>query len=196
MGMCGGLMMAAGIQAQRPFIGILYNLGRLGSYATLGAIFGTFSAWLPSQTLPFLQIISALLLILSAFYLFGLSSLIQRVEALGKPFWRLIQPHAKKILPIAKNRHALLLGFFWGFIPCGLVYTALTFSLSHQNTLLSVTSMLCFGLGTLPAMLGTTFLAQQIRPWLGRTSIKSILAMLMVAMALNIIRTLMSQVSA
>jgi sulfite exporter TauE/SafE len=42
----------------------------------------------------------------------------------------------------------------WGWMPCGLVYSALTLSASAGDILRSGLSMLFFGLGTLPAVIG------------------------------------------
>ena len=40
-----------------------------------------------------------------------------------------------------------------GFLPCGLVYSALALALTSAKPLTASTTMLAFGLGTLPMML-------------------------------------------
>jgi len=46
----------------------------------------------------------------------------------------------------------LLLGAVMGLLPCGLVYTALLVAATLSNPLLSALGMLCFGVGTVPAL--------------------------------------------
>jgi sulfite exporter TauE/SafE len=179
LGMCGGLMVAAGLNSNKPLLALGYNLGRLVTYVALGTFFGLFTFALPLSFFPYLKLISALLLLLTALYLVGANQLIQKIEYLGKPFWRIAQRYAKKVLPAKTFGSALALGFFWGFIPCGLVYTAVVFSLSQTSLTLTSLSMLAFGLGTLPAMVGVSLFASQLRPLLAKTRSKQVMAIMM-----------------
>ena len=67
-------------------------------------------------------------------------------------------PLRKKFMPINSVARALIAGMLWGFLPCGLVYSALALALSSGNPLTASGVMLAFGMGTLPMMLlaGTT----------------------------------------
>ena len=65
------------------------------------------------------------------------------------------------------------LGLVNGFLPCGLVYTALTASLSFSGMVSSVFYMLAFGLGTLPMMLSVTLGGQFVSLQLRNRIIKS-----------------------
>ncbi|EAR10283.1 sulfite exporter TauE/SafE family protein [Reinekea blandensis] len=194
LGMCGGIVLAAGLQAKSAAYSILYNIGRIGSYATLALIFGSLASMLPEQTFPAMKLISSLLLVLTALYLSGLSHLITRIEVIGKPIWALSQPVAKRLMPVRHPGTALLLGYFWGFIPCGLVYTALTFSLAQPTVGQSMISMLSFGLGTFPAMIGATLLATTLRAWLAKSAIRWLLAGMMIIMALIIFHDAVSSI--
>lgn len=187
MGMCGGIVVAGGIQAQSAVYAALYNAGRLGSYLTLALVFGVMAGALPDKAFPFLKLLSAGLLILTALYLIGVNRWITRIEVVGLPIWKLSQPIARKLLPVSHPGSALLLGYFWGFIPCGLVYTALAFSLAQPTVGWTMLSMLCFGLGTFPAMMGVAMLASSLRRWLSRKWVKTGLAIMMIAMAFVII---------
>ena len=44
-------------------------------------------------------------------------------------------------------------GMIWGWLPCGLVYTALALAATTGDVTRSALTMLAFGLGTLPAVL-------------------------------------------
>ena len=48
---------------------------------------------------------------------------------------------------------ALGLGLVWGWLPCGLVYSALAWSLASGGAMQGGGIMLAFGLGTLPALI-------------------------------------------
>jgi sulfite exporter TauE/SafE len=187
MGMCGGLMVAAGIHSKTALVAMSYNVGRLLSYMTLGLVFGSITLLLPDQFLPLLKLLSASLLLLAALYLLNANQWITSVEKLGLPIWKLVKPSAQKLLPVKNGATAIGLGYLWGFIPCGLVYTALAFSLGQKSPLSTTMLMLAFGLGTFPAMMGMSLLANHLRKWLSLPSVKALLAATMVIFSLTII---------
>ena len=75
------------------------------------------------------------------------------LEKLGAKLWRHIQPLGKRLFPIQTPLQAYLLGLLWGWLPCGLVYTVVAWSLTTASAYDGAMLMLGFGLGTLPAML-------------------------------------------
>src|SRR5690606_37864229 len=48
------------------------------------------------------------------------------------------------------------LGVVWGFLPCGLVYSAAALAATTGSAAAASLTMVAFGLGTLPSMLGMT----------------------------------------
>jgi sulfite exporter TauE/SafE len=50
------------------------------------------------------------------------------------------------------NKSIFLIGFFNGFLPCGLVYMALIGAVASSNILLGASYMFLFGIGTIPMM--------------------------------------------
>jgi sulfite exporter TauE/SafE len=86
-------------------------------------------------------------------YLLGLPQLVMPLEKVGGRLWRRVQPLASPFLPVRRFSQALPLGLVWGWLPCGLVYTALTSALSSGAPWRGALIMLAFGAGTLPAML-------------------------------------------
>jgi sulfite exporter TauE/SafE len=55
------------------------------------------------------------------------------------------------------------IGFFNGFLPCGLVYMALLGSISTGDALMGGIYMFLFGLGTVPLMTGAIFLGNFLK---------------------------------
>jgi hypothetical protein len=58
--------------------------------------------------------------------------------------------------------NALTLGFLWGWLPCGLVYSMLLFAATSGDVLRGALIMVTFGLGTLPSMLASSWFAPQL----------------------------------
>lgn len=183
LGMCGGLAVASGLSAAKPALMLGYNLGRISTYVILGVLFYFFASWLPQSVFPYLQILSSLLLVLTALYIFNFSNLLTYLEKAGLPLWKFIQPTIRKILPVESILASYSLGILWGFIPCGLVYTALVFSLSNQQLAYSAGIMAFFGLGTLPAMMGISLFAQRVRPLLNNTKVRVVISVSLIIFA-------------
>ncbi len=90
----------------------------------------------------------------------GLSLLTGRdllsLERLGGRLWERLRPLAGRALTLPPALRFAALGLLWGFLPCGLVYSALALSAASGSALAGGATMLAFGLGTLPAMLAVT----------------------------------------
>jgi len=161
LGMCGGIAIAFRTQTGSSFIMSLgYHCGRLLSYTLLGALLGTAAGAieLASWTIA-LRFIAGFLLVAMGLHTLELWMGIRHLEALGGVLWECIAPLAKRLLPPRKFHHSVLLGSLWGLMPCGLIYSALAWSASAaSDTLTSGGLMLAFGIGTLPAMLGSTLM--------------------------------------
>jgi len=170
IGMCGGIVGALSMQLPLPIqqskwrmlpylLG--YNIGRISSYIIAGMLVGylgmKFTSLLP-QPHPVGMAISGLFMIALGFYLGGWWSALVHLEKLGAYLWRFLQPLSKPLFPVKTPWQALLLGGIWGWLPCGLVYTALALSMASASIERGGLLMLAFGLGTLPMLftLGTT----------------------------------------
>lgn len=162
LGMCGGLISAVGFTQQagsRRFpILLAYNLGRISSYALAGALAGGLGATVLSlsglhQAQQFLYFFAALFMIALGLYLAGLWRGVAQIERLGKGFWQKIEPFSRRFIPVKTPWQALPFGMIWGWLPCGLVYSVLIWSLSAGSAVQGLLLMLAFGLGTLPNLL-------------------------------------------
>lgn len=149
-----------------------YNLGRIASYALAGAVVGTLHTFL---SLPFsqgtayriIQVLSAAIMAGAGLYIAGWFPRFAYIEKLGSRFWKFIEPYGRKMIPVKTRTQALLFGMVWGWLPCGLIYTALALAATTGDIVHSSMTMLSFGLGTLPAVVGvgimTTVLARLSR---------------------------------
>ncbi|MHA2763405.1 sulfite exporter TauE/SafE family protein [Vibrio harveyi] len=162
MGMCGGiaslLSMGAPNNKSSSSIPLFYNVGRLASYALIGAIVGGAISGLSelsglTQSLAWLRFVAALFMILVALYIAKWWQGLLVIEKAGQHIWKFISPAGKRLLPLKHPMYAFPFGFIWGWLPCGLVYSALTWSAVSGDALNGGLIMLSFGLGTLPSML-------------------------------------------
>ncbi|WP_199053007.1 sulfite exporter TauE/SafE family protein [Aquitalea sp. ASV15] len=194
MGMCGGIITALTLNlpaGQRRWLILLsYNIGRIGSYVLVGVLLGGLAgAGLslltarPAQLA--LLVLANLMLIAMGLYLAGLSSAITALEKLGRPVWARLQPLLARLLPIRSPRTALLAGMLWGWLPCGLVYSASLSALASGKATQGGLLMLAFGLGTLPNLLLMGVFADTLRQWLQQKPVRLLAGLLVAGMGLT-----------
>jgi len=123
-----------------------------------------------------LKTIAGIFLILLGLYLGQWLMWLSRVEHLGKNIWRHISPHTKKFIPIKNIKSAFALGALWGWLPCGLVYSTLTWALASADVINGALIMFFFGLGTLPALLSVSLGTMNIRVLLSHTLFRKLAA--------------------
>lgn len=179
VGMCGGIMGAlsmaipANAKAHRWLILLSYNLGRVFSYALMGAIVGVFAQQITeSGGAVWLRWLAGLLLIAMGLYLANWWRGLTYLETGGRYLWVYLQPLGKALMPVDNAAKAIVLGGIWGWLPCGLVYSALAYAMAQGDAVGGGLVMLTFGLGTLPAVLATGFVAQQLGRLLQRRQIR------------------------
>ncbi|MFC4699428.1 sulfite exporter TauE/SafE family protein [Glaciecola siphonariae] len=183
VGMCGGIASAFTFaipkQASPSFYILAYNVGRVLSYSLAGALSGYLGAIASNAihtTIPILTIISAVFLILLALYISDWYKGLSYFEKLGSHLWRYLQPLSKKMLPFKHPGYALGYGMVWGWLPCGLVYTALTWSMASGSALNGAAFMMMFGAGTFPALIAMSLGANFILPFLQHSLTRKTLA--------------------
>lgn len=164
VGMCGGIVSALAMGAgNRPRSTILlyviaYNGGRILSYALAGALAGFLSAQL-FQLVPgesgqnAVRWFFAGFTVALGFYLTGWWRGFAVLESMGGKLWATLQPFSKKLFPIDNPIKALCCGVVWGWLPCGMVYAALAWSLTSGSSVAGALMMAAFGFGTLPTLL-------------------------------------------
>lgn len=180
IGMCGGIVGALSFsQSESPSrarFGVFslllsYNLGRLFSYTLAGALMGGIgwlaTHWLDIRQLQLLlQLLAALFMLLLGLYLAGWWPVLLYLEKLGGVAWNRLEPVGRRLLPVRRPTQAVLLGMIWGWLPCGLVYSVLVWSVSAGGFIEGGLLMLSFGLGTLPNLLAMGLFASRLRNFL------------------------------
>jgi len=165
IGMCGPLALSLPVShnnnLSRISGGLIYNSGRILSYASMGLIFGSIgnfiiaSKWQGSLSIA-LGIIILLYLLFPKKY-FHFSSAV----TLGKPFM-LLRKQLGKLFQSKKLGSLLFIGVLNGFLPCGLVYLALTSSVISASPVNGGMFMTFFGLGTFPMMFATVLMGNYL----------------------------------
>ena len=181
VGMCGGLSSAFALQLpphlNRLGLIVLLNLGRISSYVLIGLFVGLVgqvgislddTRWLQNG----LYIAANILLLLLGLYLAGLSTAATQIERIGRPIWKRLNPILNRLLPIKSVPACFGVGMLWGWLPCGLVYSASLYALGSGNAVQGGLYMLAFALGTLPNLLAMGIFAAQLKTLLQRRAIR------------------------
>jgi len=191
VGMCGGISGALGLAvpgqktAWPRLIG--YSTGRVASYALMGLLVGMLGAYLATDIasgLAPLRVVAGLMLIAMALYLADWWRGLVWLERGGTVLWRGVQPLSRKLLPVSSTPQAIALGALWGWLPCGLVYSALAFALAQGSGAQAALAMLAFGLGTVPAVLATGAAAARLRTLVQKPGVRLGMALLVLVFGL------------
>ncbi len=146
---------------------LLYGSGRVGTYMLLGTGAGALGdgllRHLSSQHFHWPALLSAAIMLLLAVQLLGKSSPLVHLEKVGGHVWRRIQPLLKGLMPVDHPLKALALGGLWGFMPCGLLYSALMLAAGTASPLGGALTMLVFGLITIPPVASAGVFAGKLR---------------------------------
>lgn len=195
LAMCGGFAAALQLsmrQNQQSRLTVWRRVlaaaaGRLSSYSLAGALFGFFGAGLAGShgLMPaILKLFAGLMLLAMALYVgrwwFG----VLKLELLGQKFWQWLQPRLRLLLPLNSSGKAFMYGLGWGYLPCGLVYSALSWAIGSGSAIAGALWMLCFGLGTLPAVLLAGQSAALLQAFLQHVLVRQMLAVGLLCYAL------------
>jgi sulfite exporter TauE/SafE len=193
-GMCGGIVGALSVAppAGRAFpvhvtvqrvappgpalLNVLaYNLGRIGSYMSAGALAGALGNGIGQGAgalarLPALQAggywMANLMLAMLGLYLMDAWRGLARLEQGGQILWRHVAPLLRHLQPGRAGfgpGHMLAAGALWGWLPCGMVYSVLVTAMLSGSATRGALVMLAFGLGTLPMLLGLGLAGARLR---------------------------------
>ena len=166
IGMCGPIALALPLPKSSNIIFILgriiYNLGRVISYAIMGLVFG----WLGQKISlwGFQQILSILLGVAIVFFIF-LPSKTKDAVLSYSPIQKIISPLKSYIGKLFRQKSLpsfLLIGVLNGFLPCGFVYMGLAGAIAVANPMTGMLVMAFFGLGTFPAMFAVSIFGKFI----------------------------------
>lgn len=154
--MCGPIAFVLPVERSNKyksaFQTLLYHTGRVLSYAMIGLVFGLVGKGLYlagfQQRLSILAGIVMILSVLLPVSLFNKYNF-------SKPLYRFVGYVKSKLGFYLKQKSSstfFYIGFFNGFLPCGLVYMALVGAIAASNALGGALYMAIFGIGTIPMM--------------------------------------------
>ena len=171
-----------------PFV-FNYNFGRITSYAIAGALVGAIEALLTmhlgeTHGHRFLQLLSAVIMASAGLYIAGWFPRFAYIEKTGMLLWKKIEPYGRKLIPVKNLKQAYLFGMIWGWLPCGLVYSALALAATAGDASKSSLTMLAFGFGTLPAVIGVGVMTQLLTRLSRIKRFKEAVGLLMIILAL------------
>ena len=156
IGMCGPIAMMLPVDRDNPVKKttqiLVYHIGRLTAYATIGLIFGLvgrglYLAGFQQKMSIFIGIaMIAIVLIPEKFF---------SKYNLSKPVFKFVSKIKTSLGSQFKNKSyksLFIIGILNGFLPCGMVYVALFGAIAMQNEIFGVIYMILFGFGTVPVM--------------------------------------------
>jgi sulfite exporter TauE/SafE len=136
---------------------IPYHLGRVTTYSFLGLICGVIGKNINNY--DNFRIFSASMLFFASFLIFKLILKNINITIFRKKnsffsliFEKFFKIPTKNLFLNPKGFNGYALGIILGFIPCGLLYSALIICLSLNSYLISTLAMLCFAISTIPAL--------------------------------------------
>lgn len=193
LGMCGGIAGALSMTIPASALGtrlarnVGFSSGRIVSYTLAGAVVGTVGLAVAEAAGPtgriVLRSLAALLLLGVGLQVGGWSGAMAGVEGIGAGIWRKIAPWAARLRPGSSLARSILWGGVWGWLPCGLVYSALAVAATSATPASGAAVMAAFGLGTLPAMVAMGTFAHQAMARARSTTSRRLAGGLLVAFA-------------
>jgi sulfite exporter TauE/SafE len=172
MGMCGPIALALPLKTNswrtRFISALLYNFGRVITYAFLGLVFGLLGLgihiWGVQQWVSIG--VGTLMIFSVAFPLFFHGS------AMTSGFDRVfsgLKRHFGRFFGFRTYLSTWIIGLLNGLLPCGLVYIALAGALISTTPANGALYMIFFGLGTIPALLALSLAGNVISMKFRRT---------------------------
>jgi uncharacterized protein len=160
IGMCGPIAIALPVPDSNNlsfFTGrILYNLGRVVTYAFLGAVLGLVGSKIAlAGAQQVVSIVLGIVIIIAVL----LPQKYKNFFAQHPVIQKLAHPLKSNIgVLFSKGTFSamFLIGILNGFLPCGLVYVALAGAIASGDAISGVAVMILFGFGTVPAMFGAS----------------------------------------
>ena len=199
IGMCGGIIGALSLslpddirqrRQRHVFFISLYNLGRILSYSFAGLVVGYIGAEAAAYTdmsggPSILRHTGVVLMIAIGLYLAGWLPQLSKVERIGVPLWKVLEPIGRKLVPVTTMPRALLYGLVWGWLPCGMVYFVLVWALTSGSPAQGALTMAAFGLGTLPSLLAAGLAVSSLKRFTQMKTVRQVVGVLVIAMAIG-----------
>lgn len=166
VGMCGGIVIAYSStkvqqgwsKTQQSFSHLLYSLGRILTYAALGAIFGYIGSVVTFSNTAngVLWLVAGIFMLLTGLSLLGKVKFLALIEhSFSKSKW--YQSNFRALVSSQTLTSFFLLGMLNGLLPCGFVYFFAITAASTADPLYGASVMIIFGICTVPALFSLGF---------------------------------------
>lgn len=160
IGMCGPIVASYAFHdSSSPYprkiiAHLIYNSGRITTYVFIGALMGLTGSFINivgriSGFQDIIAGIAGLFMIIMGLNITGISGMISWLEKHNNIFLRT----ARQLLGEESIWRYLLLGALFGFLPCGLSYSAFIAAAGTGDLFSGILITFFFGIGTLPALL-------------------------------------------
>jgi sulfite exporter TauE/SafE len=162
-GMCGPLALALPHwgRGQTSFVvgRLLYNFGRIVTYAMLGGAFGLLGQGIAVNGLQrWVSLVLGAVILIGVFVSPRLSRQVPITRAVN---W--LKASLGSLLQHRAVPAMFGIGLLNGLLPCGLVYVACAAAISTGDVLSGVRYMIAFGLGTVPLLLAISLLGSKLQ---------------------------------
>jgi uncharacterized protein len=164
--MCGPIAMMLPVdrdnEAKKVLQILVYHLGRIVAYSSLGLVFGFLGKGFYLSGLQ--QQLSILVGILMIVFVIVPEKELAKYN-FSKPIYKIIAQVKSSLGKQFKKKSfksLFTIGLLNGYLPCGMVYVALFGSIAMQNIGVGVLYMVLFGLGTVPLMSLVVFISNFI----------------------------------
>lgn len=190
IGMCGPLALALPVHDAAPVrragASLLYNLGRMFTYALLGVLLGLAGkSFVMAGWQQGLSIAAGIFIILFAVIPEHKAG---KIPVLGRIYsgFGFVRKMLGRLFARKSSAAFFSIGLLNGLLPCGLVYVALAGAAATGDPLEGAVFMALFGAGTAPAMFSIVMLAKMI-PVTVRTKIRKAVPVILVVMGLLLV---------
>jgi uncharacterized protein len=138
---------------------LLKNISRIFGYALMGALVGGLGNGVLNATRAlafrgYAQALSGVVMVLLGAGLLLHRSTFAGLERPGLKLLPMLLKLRRKLPKKAGITRDVCAGLVWSLMPCGMVYAALSAAWLSTSAVAGGLMMLCFGIGTLPALLG------------------------------------------
>ena len=192
LGMCGPIAVAIPLQRHswplKVAGGLLYNIGRIITYAVMGGIFGLlglgialagFQQW-ASIGLGIVMIVSVLFPVVFREKI--------NIDKLFTGYAGRLIGRFRSLFKNGSMGSLLGIGLLNGLLPCGLVYIALAGAINTNDVLKGMAFMMMFGIGTAPALLALSLAGNVVSGRLRRKVSKIVPAFIVILGIIFILR--------
>jgi sulfite exporter TauE/SafE len=162
-GMCGPLALALPHwgRGQTSFVvgRLLYNFGRIVTYAVLGGVFGLLGQGIAVNGLQrWVSLGLGAVILIGVFVSPRLARQVPITRAVN---W--LKASLGSLLQLRAVPAMFGIGLLNGLLPCGLVYVACAAAISTGDVLSGMRYMIAFGLGTVPLLLAISLLGSKLQ---------------------------------